>query len=251
MKILIIEDEQPAARQLIRLLQQLEPAPTIIEVLDSVETAVRWIKTFPTPDLIMMDIQIADGLSFEIFRQVEVPCPVIFTTAYDQYALQAFKVNAVDYLLKPVEPEALYDAIKRYQERQKAHSGPFFDVEMLYQHYNQPSYKDRFLVRTGQQMVSIRTQEIAFFRSSDGLTQAHTAENKKYFVDHALDELERLLDPAHYFRVSRHLMIRQDAVKAIHPHLNGRLKLDTTPAAPEEVFVSRDRAGAFKTWLGG
>jgi DNA-binding LytR/AlgR family response regulator len=251
MKILIIEDELPAARQLTRMLQQLDSQLTIIETIDSIDTAVRWFKTFPAPDLVMMDIQIADGLSFEIFRQVEVPSPVIFTTAYDQYALQAFKVNAVDYLLKPVEPEALKDAIERVRARAKASVGHGIDVEMLYSHFAQPTYKERFLVRSGQQMLSIRTADIAFFLSDEGLTQAYTHEGKRYFVDHSLEELERLLNPALYFRINRHLTIHQEAVKAIHPHLNGRLKLDTKPNAPEDVFVSRDRSGAFKTWLGG
>ncbi len=249
MKILIIEDELPAARQLTKLLQTQRPDCTVLETLDSVDHATRWLRAFPAPDLIFMDIQIADGLSFDIFRQVEVKAPVIFTTAFDQYAVQAFKVNAVDYLLKPVDPEELQKALDRLQDRMTA--APGFDIQALVRHFQPAAYKDRFLVKAGQHMTFIAAADVAFFRSSDGLTQAHLFTGKKYFVEHTLDELDRLLDPRQFFRVSRAVTLRADAIRKIHPHLNGRLKLDTEPAAPEEVFVSRERAGAFKTWLGG
>lgn len=246
MKILLIEDELPAARQLTKLLQTQQPGCTILDTLDSVESAVKWLQTLPAPDLIFMDIQIADGLSFDIFRQTDVTAPVIFTTAFDQYAVQAFKVNAIDYLLKPVDPEELQNALERVRQR-----GAPADLQNLVRYFQKEPYKDRFLVKTGQAMSFITTGEIAFFRSSDGLTQAFTSSGKKFFVDHTLDELDRLLDPRHFFRVSRAVTLRADAIRKIHPHLNGRLKIDTEPAAPEEVFVSRERAGEFKAWLGG
>lgn len=246
MKILLIEDELPAARQLTKLLQTQQPGCTILDTLDSVESAVKWLQTLPAPDLIFMDIQIADGLSFDIFRQTDVTAPVIFTTAFDQYAVQAFKVNAIDYLLKPVDPEELQTALERVRQR-----GAPADLQNLVRYFQKEPYKDRFLVKTGQAMTFITTGEIAFFRSSDGLTQAFTSSGKKFFVDHTLDELDRLLDPRHFFRVSRAVMLRADAIRKIHPHLNGRLKIDTEPTAPEEVFVSRERAGEFKAWLGG
>lgn len=246
MKILLIEDELPAARQLTKLLQAQVPGCTILDTLDSVEGAVRWLRAFPAPELIFMDIQIADGLSFDVFRQVDVTAPVIFTTAFDQYAVQAFKVNAVDYLLKPVDPEDLRKAVERVQTRQAP-----VDLQSLVRYFQPASYKDRFLVKSGQHMAFISTTEVAFFRSSDGLTQAHLFSGKKYFVDHSLEELDQLLDPRQFFRVSRSTTVRAEAIRKIHPHLNGRLKLDTEPAAPEDLFVSRDRAGDFKTWLGG
>ncbi|MCB0534766.1 MAG: response regulator transcription factor [Lewinellaceae bacterium] len=248
MKILLIEDELPAARQLTKLLTAQLPGCTILETLDSVTGAVRWLRSFPAPDLVFMDIQIADGLSLDIFRQVDVAAPVIFTTAFDQYAVQAFKVNAIDYLLKPIDPEDLQKALDRVQERRLA--GPV-DMQALVNHFQPARYKDRFLVKSGQHMVFIATADIAFFRSSDGLTMAHLFSGKKYFVDHTLDELDTLLDPRQYFRVSRAVTLRIDAIQKIHPHLNGRLKLDTEPDAPEAVYVSRDRAPAFKNWLGG
>lgn len=249
MKILLIEDELPAARQLTKLLQAQNPACQIIDTLDSVEGAVRWLRTFPAPDLVFMDIQIADGLSFDIFRQVEVTAPVIFTTAFDQYAVQAFKVSAVDYLLKPVDPEELARALEKIQVKRTAVPG--FNFESLSTYFKKENYKDRFLVKTGQQLAFLAASDIAFFRSSDGLTQAFTFAGKKFFVDNSLEELERLLDPRDFFRISRGMTLRLNAIHKIHPHLNGRLKLEIRPAAPEEVFVSRERAGDFKTWLGG
>lgn len=249
MKVLLIEDELPAARQLTKLVQAARPHFQILETLDSVEGAVRWLRTFSPPDLIFMDIQIADGLSFDIFRQVEVKSPVVFTTAFDQYAVQAFRVNAVDYLLKPVDPDDLEAALQKFENQRTV--APSIDLSALAQYFQKPTYKDRFLVKMGQQLSFLLASDIAFFRSSEGLTQAHTFSGKKYFVDHTLEELERLLDPRDFFRINRGLTLRLNAIQKIHPHLNGRLKLDLLPAAPEDVFVSRERGGEFKAWLGG
>lgn len=248
MNILLIEDEGPAARQLSKMLLAEKPAAQIIEILDSVEASVRWLRNSPSPDLIFMDIQIADGLSFDIFRQVDLTAPVIFTTAFDQYAVQAFRVNAIDYLLKPIDPEELRRALDK-MDKQRA--TPNIDFESLTRFFKKETYKDRFLVKSGQQLAFLAAADIAFFRSSDGLTQGYTFNGKKYFVEHPLDELERLLDPNDFFRISRGIILRLNAIKAIHPHLNGRLKIETNPAAPEEVFVSRERGAEFKAWLGG
>ena len=249
MKILLIEDELPAARQLTKLLLAYNPAFQIIETLDSVDGAVRWLRTFPAPDLVFMDIQIADGLSFDIFRQVEVNAPVVFTTAFDHYAVQAFKVNAIDYLLKPVDPEELGRALEKVENQNN--KPVTFNFGTLAQFFKKENYKDRFLVKTGQQLAFLSASDIAFFRSADGLTQAFTFAGKKFFVENTLEELERLLDPRDFFRVSRSLTLRVNAIHKIHPHLNGRLKLETQPATPEELFVSRERVGEFKAWLGG
>lgn len=248
MKVLLIEDEIPAARQLTKLLLEQRPAFQVIDTLDSVEGAVRWFRTFPAPDLVFMDIQIADGLSFDIFKQAEVKSPVIFTTAFDHYAVQAFKVNAIDYLLKPIDPEDLSRALIKMENQRS--TAPVFEYEMLAQYFKKEQYKDRFLVKTGQQLAFIATTDIAFFRSADGLTQAFTSAGKKYFIENTLEELERLLNPRDFFRISRNMTLRIDAISKIIPHLNGRLKLETIPAAPEDIFVSRERVPEFKTWLG-
>jgi DNA-binding LytR/AlgR family response regulator len=249
MNVLIIEDEIPAARQLTKLLLAQRPHWKVTDTLDSVESAVRWLHTFPKPDLIFMDIQIADGLSFDIFRQVQIQSPVVFTTAFDQYAVQAFKVNAIDYLLKPVDPDDLSIALQRIEnQRNKAQE---IDIASMARLFQKEKFKDRFLVKTGQQLSFLATSDIAYFRSSEGLTQAHTFVGKKHFIEHTLEELERLLDGNEFFRVSRSLTIHLKAIQKIHPHLNGRLKLELQPAAPDEVFVSRERVNEFKVWLGG
>ncbi len=247
MKVLLIEDEIPAARQLSKLLLEQRPAIQIVDTLDSVEGAVRWFRTFPTPDLVFMDIQIADGLSFDIFKQADIKSPVIFTTAFDHYAVQAFKVNAVDYLLKPIDPEDLGRALHKLENQRS--TAPVFEYEMLAHYFKKEAYKERFLVKTGQQLAFVATTDIAFFRSADGLTQAFTFAGKKYFVENTLEELERMLNPRDYFRISRSMTLRIDAIAKILPHLNGRLKLETNPAAQEELFVSRERVSEFKAWL--
>jgi DNA-binding LytR/AlgR family response regulator len=248
MRILLIEDELPAARQLTKLLLAYNPDFQVIDTLDSVEQSVRWLTTHPQPDLIFMDIQIADGLSFDIFRQVQVTSPVIFTTAFDQYAVQAFRVNAVDYLLKPIDVEYLGQALQKIENQTVS---PQFDLAELTRFFRPVEYRERFLVKNGQHFSYIQTADVAWFRSSDGLTQAYCTNGKKYLVDHPLDDLERVLDPKQFFRVNRHLTLCVQSIQKIHPHLNGRLKLDLTPDAHEEVFVSRDRVPEFKAWLGG
>lgn len=249
MRTLVIEDEIPAARRLSKMLVSARPAATILDTLDSVEGSVRWLRTFPPPDLIFMDIQIADGLSFDIFRQVDISAPVVFTTAFDQYAVQAFKVSAVDYLLKPIDPKDLEIAIQKFENQRFKQST--LDIDMLSRLIKKESYKDRFLVKVGQQLSFLPTLDIAYFRSADGLTQAFSHAGKKFFVEHTLEELENLLDPRDFFRVSRGLTVRLTAIQKIHPHLNGRLKLELLPTSNEEVFVSRERASEFKVWLGG
>jgi DNA-binding LytR/AlgR family response regulator len=249
MQTLIIEDEIPAARQLAKMLETQASGIQIVATIDSVEGAVRWLTTSAAPDLIFMDIQIADGLSFDIFRQVKITSPVIFTTAFDQYAIQAFRVNAIDYLLKPVDPDELTKALDKIWKRPEQSS--FTDIDALLRHFKTPEYKDRFLVKTGQQLLFLLASDIAFFRSSDGLTQAHTHAGKRHFVEHSIEELEKLLHPRDFFRVSRSMPLHIQSIKAIHPHLNGRLKLDISPALSEDVFVSRERVSEFKTWLGG
>ena len=249
MKTLVIEDEIPAARRLGKMLAAARPAVNILDMLDSVEASVRWLRTFPPPDLIFMDIQIADGLSFDIFKQVEITAPVVFTTAFDQYAVQAFRVNAVDYLLKPIDPKDLENALQKF-ESQRLQQNPL-NIDALYRLLKKEAYKERFLVKTGQQLSFLATADIAYFRSSDSLTQAYTNAGKKFFVENTLEELEHLLDPRDFFRISRGLTVRLNAIQKIHPHLNGRLKLELVPAFPEDIFVSRERSGEFKSWLGG
>jgi DNA-binding LytR/AlgR family response regulator len=254
MKILIIEDEAPAARRLVSLIRGTEPGADILDTIDSVQSAVKWLQTHRSPDLIFMDIQLADGLSFDIFSQVEVQAPVIFTTAYDEYALKAFKVNSVDYLLKPIEPEELHNSLLKLQKMRDQFASPL-DQQVLRSlvqslQPGQPQFKNRFLVRFADKLVFIQAEDIAYFRAEDKYVFILTRENKKYPLDHTLDELDSLLDPAIFFRLNRQFIANLRSIQSIHSYFNGKLKLHLQPAPEEEVTVSRERSAAFKKWLG-
>jgi two-component system, LytTR family, response regulator LytT len=253
MKILIIEDEQPAAQRLKKMLAQTAPSVSVIEILDSVEASVKWLQTFPAPDAIFMDIQIADGLSFDIFHHVEVTSPVVFTTAFDQYAIKAFKVNAVDYLLKPIDEDELSEVVEKLKKRQQATTQPIDNsafLKSLLQDFSKKDYKQRFLIKTGQNLTTVETDDIAYFFSEDGVCQFSLFSNKKHIVEHSLDELESLLNPKDFFRINRKIFVHIKAIQKISPHFNSRLKLSLTPQYHDEILVARERVSEFKTWLG-
>lgn len=261
MKVLIIEDEQPAAKQLTKMLQKADPSVSVIETIDSVEASVKWLNTFPTPDAIFMDIQIADGLSFDIFNYTEIQSPVVFTTAFDQYAIKAFKVNAVDYLLKPIDEDELLDVLLKIKQRhEQSRNGlppqysPNFLKEIAQSLSKPVDYKTRFLVKQGQSLNFIETQDIAYFFSEDGLSQFYIFQNKKHIIEHTLDELETLLNPKDFFRINRKMIVSLKCIQKISTHFNGRLKLELMPNYSNTdggVFVARERVSDFKVWLGG
>jgi len=249
-KVLIIEDEQPAAKRIKKLVSNLDSNIEIIEVIDSVEDAVDWFKNNKMPDLAFFDIQLADGLSFSIFEKVEVTCPVIFTTAYDQYAIKAFKVNSIDYLLKPIEPEALQNAWKKFQSLSKE-SGPNLQEMMTaFQQMNQKkNFKERFLIKKGDGFKYLTISEVAYFLSDGGLTFLIDKIGKRYIVDDKMDSLEAALDPHQFYRINRKFIIAENAVSKISNYFNSRLKLELSPVSKEEVIVARERVGEFKKWL--
>lgn len=250
MRVLIIEDEKPAALRLSKMILAIRPAAEIIDVIDSVETAVAYLSNFNNLDLIFMDIQLADGLSFDIFRQVELKTPVVFTTAYDQYALKAFKVNSVDYLLKPIDPEELETAIVKYETQfQQNVSYDIGTINKLLESIAKKEYKSRFLVRIGNQLTYINTTDIAYFKASDGVVQAICKNKKSPIIDHTLDQLEQMIDPKEFFRISRKFLIGVQSIRNIHSYFNSRLKIDVDPSNKEEMIVSRDRVSFFKEWL--
>lgn len=252
MQILIIEDEQPAAKQLAKLLRQVRPQAQILPALDSIESAVDFLSAPSTiPELIFMDIQLADGLSFDIFNQVQISSPVIFTTAFDQYTLKAFKVNSIDYLLKPIEPEELEAAMHKYENIYRPASGLSASlISQLKDALITPSYKERFLIKVGQQLIYLRTQDVRYFFSEDSLVYAITYENKKHLVDFTLDQLEQVLAPRDFYRINRKIILHLEAIQRIHTYFNGRLKLDLQPSPADlNVIVSRDRVSDFKQWL--
>ncbi len=248
MEILIIEDEQPAARRLEQMLSGLLPLATISAKPDSVQTAVAWLQTHPEPDLIFLDIQLADGLSFKIFEQVTIRSPVIFCTAYDQYAIKAFKLNSIDYLLKPVDPEELQHALRKFQSHRNP---PVLSLEQI-QSLLQPlvkTYKTRFLVKLGERIQFVTAADIAFFYSEEKVTFLQTRAGRRFIVDFTLDQLEQLLDPRVFFRLNRKYISSLGVIKDIFTYSNSRLKIHLHGCEDNDIFISREKVAAFKAWL--
>ena len=256
MHVLILEDEALAAERLERLCLRYDAQMQPLARLASVEEAVAWLQAHPEPDLIFADIQLADGLCFEIFRTVTVRCPVIFTTSYDQYALEAFAVHSIDYLLKPLRYEKLAQALDKLDHlRRRFGAGepaaPAIDLEALAVRLleREPTYKTRFMVKNGPNIRAVKTDEIAYFYSDRKLTLLVTQEGRRFPVDFSLDRLIEMLDPRYFFRVNRQFLIHIDAVKVIHPYFKGRLKLELQPSIEEDVVISSDKTPLFKEWL--
>ncbi|QNH63469.1 LytR/AlgR family response regulator transcription factor [Hymenobacter sediminicola] len=261
MTILLLEDEYPAAERLQRLLRQAAPEAQMLAVLDSVAGALQWLDSNPAPDLILSDIQLADGLSLEVFEQTVVRSPVIFTTAYDAYAIRAFKANSVDYLLKPVKLTELQAALTKLREwRVPAPTGTTTPpdtathrLERLLDALPRPDhhYKVRFLVRSGEQLLPVQATQIAWFQSRHETTTLATTDGRRFVVDYTLEQLETLLDPRQFFRLNRQFIAQLPAVQRLHPHFNGKLLLELHPTPNEEVVVSREKAALVKNWLEG
>ena len=255
MKILLIEDEYPAAERLQRLLQQVDPTAEVLGVVRSVTAGRQWFAQNPAPDLILSDIQLADGLSFEIFDQVGLTSPIIFTTSYDEYAIKAFRVRSVDYLLKPIKLVELQAALAKYHDLRAAFS-PIEGSQRLERLLDSlpltgRPYKTRFLVASGEQLLPLEVEQIAYFQTRHELVYLVGRDGRRFVLDYTLEQLERLLDPQQFFRASRQLLTHLSAVRRLHPYFNGKLKLDLHPESPEETLISRDKAGAFKAWLEG
>ena len=250
--ILIIEDEAPAVALLTSLLIAAEPETRIVGIPDSVEASVKWFTAHPAPDLIFMDIRLADGISFSIFEKVDVQAPVIFTTAYDEYAIRAFKVNSIDYLLKPLDADQVTAALKKFRHlhTSAAPNPNAIDMRAIARMLKngQPVYKSRFLIPVNEQFVSIPCTDIFFFMSSNKLTSAVTKEGKKYSLPDALDDIEAQLDPHQFFRANRQFILHYSAITAVHSFFNGKLKVYVRGTS-EEIIVSREKAAAFKHWM--
>lgn len=258
MKVIIIEDEALAARQLKAMVQECDESIEVVMMLDSVEASVAWLQSNESPDLLLMDIELVDGQSFEIFNQVEVKSPVIFTTAYNEYAIQAFRVNSIDYLLKPIDEKALQRSLQKFRELKSLY-GTTSDnslninelVNALKQTKHPPTeYRERFLLKQGSRLVPIAVEDIAYFYSQERLTFVKTWDERSYVVDYTLDELECILNPKCFFRANRQVILCAKAVDKVHLHFNSRLKLDLKPTSTEEVFISRDKSGEFRLWMG-
>jgi two-component system response regulator LytT len=249
MNVVIIEDEKPAARRLSRMLNDLGINAQIM--LHSVEEAVNWFHSNEHPDLLFLDIQLSDGLSFEIFEEVDVKSAIIFTTAFDEYALKAFKLNSVDYLLKPIDGDELENAIHQFKKLQELSSKPNIDLEQLkiLISPSQNNYKKRFTVKIGQHLKMINIEFIECFYSENKSTQIHTVDNRNYLLEDTLDKLESCLDPASFFRVSRKYFVNINAIKDIISYSNSRLKIILNSFSEGEIIVSRERVKDFKNWI--
>ena len=248
-KTLIIEDESPAAIRLQRMLEEVEPSILVLDILESVSAAVRWFENNPQPDLLMLDIQLADGLSFEIFKQVTIDSFVIFTTAYDEYAIKAFELNSIDYLLKPIHKEKLSKSIGKFKKLKGDHVS--FDIKTLLEtmEHSRKKYKERFVINVGVKIKSVETSNVAFFYSLDKSTFLCTKENRHYPIDYALEKLEELLDPVQFFRINRQYMVNYYAIEKIYVLSKSRVAIQTIPATDETLLVSTARTHQFRLWL--
>lgn len=251
MKILIIEDEKPAARLLQRKLEKLDLQ--VDTLLHSVEESLQWFQENKHPDLIFLDIQLSDGLSFEIFEQIEIKSAIIFTTAYDEYALRAFKLNSIDYLLKPIDDDDLSVAITKFKNQFQKSSLSSLDFEAIRRMLVNPverTYKQRFTIKIGEHLKMISIDEIECIYSENKGTYLHTVDNRDYLIDGTLDSLEKELHPQHFFRVSRKFIIPLKSIKDILVYSNSRLKVVLPTYKEDEIIVSRERVNDFKEWLG-
>lgn len=253
MKIIIIEDENAAARRLEKMLKEIDPEILILQFLDSVEASVNWLQFNPPPDLIFMDIQLADGLSFEIFQHVQVTSPVVFTTAYDEYAIKAFKVNAVDYLLKPLKPAELEAAVTKYKKHFRINTPDYAGLMQQARPQDEPTHLRRMLIRFGHSIKLIDMADVAYFYTKDKITFMVVKNSAKRFpVDYPLDKLEDMLDKKSFFRINRQFIIHIAAIKEMQPHTKSRVRLDLDPAISDlEIVVSTERSSEFKRWLVG
>mgnify|MGYP000931570883 FL=1 len=251
MKIVIIEDEKPAARLLQRKVEKL--GLQVNTLLHSVEESIDWFQNNAHPDLIFLDIQLSDGLSFEIFESIDINSAVIFTTAYDEYALRAFKLNSIDYLLKPIDEDDLEIAVNKFKARNSNASNLSLDFEMIKKMLVNPVdrvFKKRFTIKVGQQLKMITIDEIECFYSENKGTYLHTFDNRNYLLDVTLEQLENELDPQNFYRVSRKFIIPMKAIKEIQIYSNSRLKVILPTYKEDEVIVSREKVAEFKSWIG-
>ena len=253
MNIFIIEDEPLAVQKITKLLIDVEPNTIIAGTADGIESSVEWLQSNPVPDLILVDIELCDGQSFEIFNLIDVQSPVIFTTSYDEYAIQAFRVNSVDYLLKPIKKTDLSRALQKYERFNYQQSTPI-DISKLVKELKKQNtpreFRSRFLVKQGQKLIPIDVDEIAYFFSEDSVSFFVNFQQVKYIFDYSLEEIEQMLDPNLFFRISRQFIVGIKSIVQIHNYFNGKLKLELKPIIEREITVSRERVSDFKVWMG-
>jgi DNA-binding LytR/AlgR family response regulator len=248
--VLIVEDEPQAAQRLESLISEIDPEMKVLAKLESIKQSVKWLQQNRSPALIFMDIQLSDGISFELFDQIEITCPVIFTTAYNEYALKAFKVNSIDYILKPIDKSELQQAIEKFKKillpasPTKMMEGISLAMEMLTK-----KFKNRFIIKVGEHLKSVETVDILFFFSLDKATFAQTRDGRKHVLDFTIDQLEGILDPSRFFRINRKYMVASDSIQDMISYTNSRLRLTLKTSDDKEIIVARERVQEFKEWL--
>ncbi|HNP18745.1 MAG TPA: LytTR family DNA-binding domain-containing protein [Fulvivirga sp.] len=248
MKVLILEDETLAGQKVQNLLNEIDSTLVVLDVLKSVESAKEWFDNNEQPDLVISDIRLLDGLSFELFETIEYPNPVIFTTAYDQYAIKAFEVNSVDYLLKPIQKEKLANALTKVKNKTETATIQYQDIINIMKS-QQVEYKSRFMIKAGHKILAIPIEKIAYFYSLNKLTYIISADNKKYPCDQTLEVIDQQLDPKLFFRANRKYIVKFEAISEIHPYFKGRIKINLTPEAEDDIVISSERTPDFKKWL--
>ncbi|WP_080239814.1 LytR/AlgR family response regulator transcription factor [Spirosoma rigui] len=256
MTVLILEDEAITAEELQHYVRDIDPTIEIVASLETIEDAVRFLSTHPSPDLIFSDIQLADGLSFDVFDQAPVRCPVIFCTAFDEYAMQAFSANGIDYVLKPFDRKAIASSLSKFKSLQtyfqRDTPAPQSNLnEPLQRLIDQlrPTRRSSFLVNYKGKYYPIPVSEIAFFYTENEIVWLHKSSGEKYAIDHTLDELETMLDPARFYRANRQFIVRYDAIQEFEPYFNRKLAVRLNLPTPEPVIISKAKAGDFMRWL--
>lgn len=248
MKVIIIEDEKLSAEYLGNLLKRIDASIEVVATFDSVKKSIEALKKEPEVDVLFLDIHLADGLSFDIFSKIAIDTPVIFTTAYDEYAIKAFKLNSVDYLLKPIGKDDLRQAIEKFKKLNVKKHTVLESITNVYHQLNK-QYKTRFMVKLGESIVSVKTDDVIHFVAEDGITILVTKDKKRYAVDYTLDQLEGLISPTDFFRINRKVIISINAVQKVNTYFNSRYKLNSELLSDEASIVSRERVNDFKAWL--
>lgn len=249
MNLLIVEDEERNANKLIRLLQEIEPNSTIIGVIESIKECVQWLNKNAAPDLIFMDVRLEDGLCFKIFEQVDITTPVIFTTSYDEYALKAFKVNSLDYLMKPIQEVDLREALVKYKKIYNSQLNDSIKDILVNINKKENAFRSRFLIPYKDGFKTIKIDELDFIYSEQKITHLVLKDKSEFIVSQTMEELEEELNPVVFFRANRQHILNVDSIGSIHNYYNGKLKITLERAPKREVIVSREKAPIFKNWL--
>lgn len=250
MNVLLIEDEVAAANRIRKMMKEIQPDAHIVAVLESVKRSVEWLNKNPLPDLIIADIQLADGVSLDIFKHVQVNIPVIFTTAYDQYTLKAFKLNSIDYLLKPIDTEELAAALDKYQRLRQPVAVDHQLISTLRQTLEkQQAYKSRFMIHAGEMILSVPVAKAGYIKADNKIVQLFTTDGEKHLLRETLEELEKTLDPKLFFRLNRSYIAVIHCIEKIENYFNGRLKISLAGCTDKDIYVSREKVPALKQWL--